>query len=110
VKQYTNCKPGVDFCHEFSVAPLILSDRRFDLVGAASVAKAGFRKCAQPFLGHCQQSARLCVYKAAQFSEAIWTYVDRTQYALGRLPAAQQSLEPALKNSQEDHLAQLVWR
>jgi len=47
------------------------------------------------------------VDKAAQFSEAIWTCVDRTQYALGQLPSAQQSLEPAPKNSPEDHLARL---
>ena len=61
-------------------------------------------------LSHFQDAAKKApgyVYKAAHFSEGIWTYVGRAHYALGSLQTARQSLERALKESQDDHMARL---
>jgi tetratricopeptide (TPR) repeat protein len=47
------------------------------------------------------------VYRSMYFSEGIWTYVGRTQYATGRLKEARQSLERALAHDKDDNLAKL---
>jgi tetratricopeptide (TPR) repeat protein len=47
------------------------------------------------------------VYQSMYFREGIWTYVGRTQYALGRLKEARQSLERALAQDPNDHMARL---
>jgi tetratricopeptide (TPR) repeat protein len=47
------------------------------------------------------------VYRSMLFSEGIWTYVGRTQYATGRLQEARQSLERALALDKDDNLAKL---
>mgnify|MGYP003694643011 CR=1 FL=1 len=41
------------------------------------------------------------------FREGIWTYVGRSQYALGRYNEARQSLERALAKDRDDNLARL---
>lgn len=47
------------------------------------------------------------VYRSMYYSEGIWTYVGRTQYATGKLAEARQSLERALSLDKEDNLARL---
>ncbi|MGH7798824.1 MAG: tetratricopeptide repeat protein [Candidatus Binatia bacterium] len=47
------------------------------------------------------------VYQSMYFREGIWTYVGRTQYAGGRLKEARQSLEQALAQDPNDHMARL---
>ena len=55
------------------------------------------------------------VYRSMHYSEGIWTYVGRAQYATGKLKEAQQSLERALANDKDDNMARLylgltLWR
>lgn len=47
------------------------------------------------------------VYRSMHFSEGIWTYVGRTQYATGKYNDARQSLELALAHDKDDNLAEL---
>lgn len=47
------------------------------------------------------------VYHSMNFSEGIWTYVGRSQYQLGRYQEARESLERALAQNPEDHMARL---
>ena len=47
------------------------------------------------------------VYRAMNFREGIWTYVGRTQYQLGRLQEARESLQRALAQNPNDHMARL---
>jgi tetratricopeptide (TPR) repeat protein len=47
------------------------------------------------------------VYQSVYFSEGIWTYVGRTQYATGKLNESRQSLERALAKDQDDNMARL---
>jgi tetratricopeptide (TPR) repeat protein len=47
------------------------------------------------------------VYQSMYFREGIWTYVGRTQYQLGMLKEARQSLERALAQDPNDELARL---
>jgi tetratricopeptide (TPR) repeat protein len=47
------------------------------------------------------------VHRSMHFSEGIWTYVGRSQYATGKLKEARQSLERALTLDPDDNLAKL---
>jgi tetratricopeptide (TPR) repeat protein len=47
------------------------------------------------------------VYHYLGFSEGIWTYLGRAQYATGRYGEARQSLERALATDEYDNLARL---
>lgn len=47
------------------------------------------------------------VYRSVHYSEGIWTYVGRTQYATGKLKEARRSLERARAMDEHDHLARL---
>ncbi len=47
------------------------------------------------------------VYESMYFREGIWTYVGRTEYAVGKLKEAQQSLERALAKDKDDNMARL---
>lgn len=46
-------------------------------------------------------------YASGPFTEGIWTYVGRTQYATGKFPEARRSLERALSTKRDDYLARL---
>jgi len=55
------------------------------------------------------------VYRSMHYSEGIWTYVGRAQYATGKLKEARQSLERALSLDKDDNMARLylgltLWR
>lgn len=72
--------------------------------------QALLRKDHAQALVHFEQAARKdpeYVYRSANFSEGIWTYVGRCQYATGNLAQARQSIELALTKDQDDLLAQL---
>jgi len=58
------------------------------------------------FLGAAQKDPDY-VYRSMYFREGIWTYVGRTEYTLGKLKDARQSLERALAKDQDDNLARL---
>lgn len=47
------------------------------------------------------------VYRSMDYREGIWTYVGRTQYAVGQFKEARQSLERALAIDKNDNLARL---
>ena len=47
------------------------------------------------------------ILQSETYREGIWTYVGRSQYSLGRLAEARQSLERALSIYPDDYLAQL---
>ena len=47
------------------------------------------------------------VYRSMYFSEGIWTYVGRTEYALGKFKEARESLERALAKDKDDNMARL---
>lgn len=47
------------------------------------------------------------VYRSMHFSEGIWTYVGRTEYALGKFKEARESLERALAKDKDDNMARL---
>lgn len=67
------------------------------------------RDCVQA-LPHFEEAARLdpnYVYRSVHFSQGIWSYVGRCQYAAGALTQARQSLELALTKDQGDILARL---
>lgn len=60
-----------------------------------------------PYFEEAARKAPNYVYRSAHFSEGIWTYVGRCQYATGNFAQAQQSLELALTKDQDDLLARL---
>lgn len=67
------------------------------------------KDCAQA-LPHFEEAARLdpnYVYRSAHFSQGIWSYVGRCQYATGALVPARQSLDLALTKDKDDILARL---
>jgi tetratricopeptide (TPR) repeat protein len=47
------------------------------------------------------------VHQSMYFREGIWTYVGCTQYQTGMLKEARQSLERALSQDRDDHMARL---
>jgi len=72
--------------------------------------QALLRKDPAQALPHFEDAARKdpnYVYRSAHFSEGIWTYVGRCQYAIGDFSQARQSLELALTKDKDDILARL---
>ena len=47
------------------------------------------------------------IYESVLFRESIWTYLGRSQYALGMLEPARSSFERALSVYRDDHLARI---
>jgi tetratricopeptide (TPR) repeat protein len=79
-------------------------------IAVQSGRQALLRKVPAQALVHFQAAARQnpsYVYRSAHFSEGVWTYVGRCQYAVGDFSAAQQSLELALTKEPDDLLARL---
>jgi len=72
--------------------------------------QALLRKDHAQALPHFEEAARKdpdYIYRSAHFSEGIWTYVGRCQYATGNFSLAQQCLALALTKDQDDLLARL---
>ena len=62
---------------------------------------------ALPYFAEAARKDPNYVYRSAHFSEGIWTYVGRCQYAIGEYSQARQSLELALTKDKDDILARL---
>ena len=72
--------------------------------------QALLRKDCVQALPYFEDAARLdpnYVYRSAHFSQGIWSYVGRCQYAGGAWAQARQSLELALTKDKDDILARL---
>jgi tetratricopeptide (TPR) repeat protein len=88
-------------CEFFDAGGLVRSGRQ-------ALLKKDFEKALELFVQAAQKNPKYR-FESMYFSEGIWTYVGRTQYATGRLSEARQSLERALDMDSEDHLARLFW-
>lgn len=86
-------------CAAFTTSTQVQSGRRALLVNDPARALPYFLAAAESDPGY--------VYRSVHFSEGIWTYVGRAQYAIKRYGEARQSLERALKADAADNLARL---
>ena len=83
----------------FEVSGLVHSGRKALLQRDFDKARQCFEKAAEKDPSY--------VRTAAHFSEGVWSYLGRAQYATMRFSEARQSLERALAIYEEDHLARL---
>src|ERR1051325_4845935 len=88
-------------CASFQTAGQVQSGRRALLVNDPEAALPYFLEAAKRDPNY--------VYISENFREGIWTYVGRTQYAMRRYQDARQSLEHALANDRDDHMARLYY-
>jgi tetratricopeptide (TPR) repeat protein len=86
-------------CSAFNIQGQFTSGRQALITGDAAAAVARFQRVAE-------EDPNYQVGSVA-FRQSIWTYLGRAQYSLGNLPQARESLEKALSQSSEDHLARL---
>jgi tetratricopeptide (TPR) repeat protein len=86
-------------CSAINIPGQFTSGRQALLRGDAATAVDRFQRIAE-------QDPSYQVGSVA-FRQGIWTYLGRAQYSLGNLPEAKESLEKALSQSSEDHLARL---
>ena len=86
-------------CVAFQVAGQVQSGRQALLINNNEQALAYFQQAAQTDPNY--------IFQSGLYREGIWTYVGRSQYNLGRLTEARQSLEKALAIYQDDYLARL---
>ena len=68
---------------------------------------AGNMERALPFFQEVANKNPNYIYESMLFRESIWTYLGRSQYALGMLPPARASFERALSVYRDDHLARI---
>ena len=83
----------------YQAAGQVQSGRQALLINKPEDALAYFQQVAQTDPNY--------IFQSETYREGIWTYVGRSQYSLGRLVEAQQSLERALSIYPDDYLAQL---
>jgi tetratricopeptide (TPR) repeat protein len=86
-------------CAAFQVAGQVQSGRQALLTNNNEQALAYFQQAAQSDPNY--------IFQSGLYREGIWTYVGRSQYSLGRLPEARQSLEKALSVYPDDYLARI---
>jgi tetratricopeptide (TPR) repeat protein len=86
-------------CVAFQVAGQVQSGRQALLINNNEQALAYFQQAAQSDPNY--------IFQSGLYREGIWTYVGRSQYSLGRLPEARQSLEKALSIYPDDYLARI---
>lgn len=86
-------------CAAFTTSTQVQSGRQALLVNDPELALPYFLAAAQSDPNY--------VYRSVHFSEGIWTYVGRTQYATKRYAEARPSLERALQLDPNDNLARL---
>jgi tetratricopeptide (TPR) repeat protein len=86
-------------CTSLQVNSEFGSGREAYLAGNNDVALSYFQSTAQ------KDSAY--TYYGYAFRQGIWSYVGRTEYAIGRFPQARQSLERALSLNRNEELARL---
>jgi len=86
-------------CAAYQAAGQVQSGRQALLVNQPSDALGYFHQVAQTNPNY--------IFQSGLYREGIWTYIGRSQYLLGRLPEARQSLEKALSVDQDDYLARI---
>jgi tetratricopeptide (TPR) repeat protein len=86
-------------CSSFQAAGEVQSGRQALLINKPEEALAYFQQAAESNPNY--------IFYSALFSEGVWTYVGRAQYATGKLQDARRSLEKALSVYKDDYLARL---
>jgi tetratricopeptide (TPR) repeat protein len=86
-------------CAAYQAAGQVQSGRQALLINKPEDALAYFQQVAQTNPDY--------IFQAQSYREGIWTYIGRSQYSLGRLPEARQSLEKALSIYPDDYLARI---
>jgi len=86
-------------CAAYQAAGQVQSGRQALLINKPEEALAYFQQVAQSDPNY--------IFQSGTYREGIWTYVGRSQYILGRLPEARQSLERALSVYPDDYLARI---
>jgi tetratricopeptide (TPR) repeat protein len=86
-------------CAAYQVAGQVQSGRQALLINNNEQALAYFQQAAQTNPDY--------IFQSGLYRETIWTYVGRSQYNLGRLNEARQSLEKALSLYPDDNLARI---
>jgi tetratricopeptide (TPR) repeat protein len=86
-------------CAAYQAAGQVQSGRQALLINKPEDALAYFQQVAQSNPNY--------IFQSGLYREGIWTYVGRSQYSLGRLQEARQSLEKALSVYPDDYLARI---
>ena len=86
-------------CAAYQAAGQVQSGRQALLINQPEDALGYFQLVAQTNPNY--------IFQSGLYREGIWTYIGRSQYLLGRLPEARQSLEKALSVDQDDYLARI---
>jgi tetratricopeptide (TPR) repeat protein len=86
-------------CAAYQAAGQVQSGRQALLINKPEDALAYFQQVAESNPNY--------IFQSGLYREGIWTYVGRSQYSLGRLPEARQSLEKALSVYPDDYLARI---
>jgi tetratricopeptide (TPR) repeat protein len=86
-------------CVAYQVAGQVQSGRQALLINNNETALAYFQQAAQNNPDY--------IFQSGLYRETIWTYIGRSQYNLGRLNEARQSLEKALALYPDDNLARI---
>ena len=86
-------------CAAYQAAGQVQAGRQALLVNKPEDALAYFHQVAQSNSNY--------IFQSENYREGIWTYVGRSQYSLGRLTEARQSLEKALSIYPDDYLARI---
>jgi len=86
-------------CAAYQIAGQVQSGRQALLINKPEEALAYFQQAAQSNPNY--------IFESGLYKEGIWTYVGRSQYNLGRLAEARQSLEKALSIYPDDYLARI---
>jgi tetratricopeptide (TPR) repeat protein len=86
-------------CAAYQAAGQVQSGRQAFLINNNELALAYFQQVAQNNPDY--------IFQSGLYRETIWTYVGRSQYNLGRLNEARQSLEKALALYPDDNLARI---
>jgi tetratricopeptide (TPR) repeat protein len=86
-------------CAAYQAAGQVQSGRQALLINKPEEALGYFQQVAQTNPNY--------IFQSGLYREGIWTYVGRSQYSLGRLPEARQSLEKALSVYPDDYLARI---
>jgi tetratricopeptide (TPR) repeat protein len=85
-------------CASMQTASEVNSGRQAFIIGNNEAANAYFRSAAQKDPNY--------VYGTA-LRQGIWSYVGRSEYAVGRFPEARQALDRALSANNDENLARL---
>jgi tetratricopeptide (TPR) repeat protein len=86
-------------CAAYQAAGQVQAGRQALLINKPEDALAYFHQVAQSNPNY--------IFQSENYREGIWTYVGRSQYSLGRLTEARQSLEKALSIYPDDYLARI---